>query len=178
MGTQNRSRGARRYTVEPDTDFLVRRAGLEDALQIADVHVAAWRETYGPLLPAGALDSLDAGERAQKWAGIIAGGEEVLVAEDAGGIVAWASGGPGRDDDAPVDRELEGIYSPARVHGSGVGQLLLDAVIADSPAYLWVLDGNARAEAFYRRNGFRRDGAEREHAVAGIPRTTVRMVRS
>lgn len=178
MGTQNRSRGARRYTVEPDTDFLVRRAGVEDALQIADVHVAAWRETYGPLLPAGALDSLDAGERAQKWAGIIAGGKEVLVAEDAGGIVAWASGGPGRDDDAPVDRELEGIYSPARVHGSGVGQLLLDAVIADSPAYLWVLDGNARAEAFYRRNGFRRDGAEREHAVAGIPRTTVRMVRS
>lgn len=178
MGTQNRSRGARRYTVEPDTDFLVRRAGVEGALQIADVHVAAWRETYGPLLPAGALDSLDAGERAQKWAGIIAGGKEVLVAEDAGGIVAWASGGPGRDDDAPVDRELEGIYSPARVHGSGVGQLLLDAVIADSPAYLWVLDGNARAEAFYRRNGFRRDGAEREHAVAGIPRTTVRMVRS
>lgn len=178
MGTQNRSRGARRYTVEPDTDFLVRRAGVEDALQIADVHVATWRETYGPLLPAGALDSLDAGERAQKWAGIIAGGKEVLVAEDAGGIVAWASGGPGRDDDAPVDRELEGIYSPARVHGSGVGQLLLDAVIADSPAYLWVLDGNARAEAFYRRNGFRRDGAEREHAVAGIPRTTVRMVRS
>ena len=164
--------------MEPDTDFLVRRAGVEDALQIADVHVAAWRETYGPLLPAGALDSLDAGERAQKWAGIIAGGKEVLVAEDAGGIVAWASGGPGRDDDAPVDRELEGIYSPARVHGSGVGQLLLDAVIADSPAYLWVLDGNARAEAFYRRNGFRRDGAEREHAVAGIPRTTVRMVRS
>ena len=178
MGTQNRSRGARRYTVEPDTDFLVRRAGVEDALQIADVHVAAWRETYGPLLPAGALDSLDAGERAQKWAGIIAGGKEVLVAEDAGGIAAWASGGPGRDDDAPVDRELEGIYSPARVHGSGVGQLLLDAVIADSPAYLWVLDGNARAEAFYRRNGFRRDGAERDHAVAGIPRTTVRMVRS
>lgn len=151
---------------------------MEDALQIADVHVAVWLETYGPLLPAGALDSLDAGERAQKWAGIIAGGKEVLVAEDAGGIVAWASGGPGRDDDAPVDRELEGIYSPARVHGSGVGQLLLDAVIADSPAYLWVLDGNARAEAFYRRNGFRRDGAEREHAVAGIPRTTVRMVRS
>lgn len=74
MGTQNRSRGARRYTVEPDTDFLVRRAGVEGALQIADVHVAAWRETYGPLLPAGALDSLDAGERAQKWAGIIAGG--------------------------------------------------------------------------------------------------------
>ena len=47
--------------MEPNTDFLVRRAGVEDALQIADVHVAAWRETYGPLLPAGALDSLDAG---------------------------------------------------------------------------------------------------------------------
>lgn len=178
MGTQNRSRGARRYTVEPDTDFLVRRAGVEDALQIADVHVAAWRETYGPLLPAGALDSSTPGRELRSGPGSSPGVTEVLVAEDAGGIVAWASGGPGRDDDAPVDRELEGIYSLARVHGSGVGQLLLDVVIADSPAYLWVLDGNARAEAFYRRNGFRRDGAEREHAVAGIPRTTVRMVRS
>lgn len=74
MGTQNRSRGARRYTVEPDTDFLVRRAGVEDALQIADVHVAAWRETYGPLLPAGALDSSTPGRELRSGPGSSPGG--------------------------------------------------------------------------------------------------------
>lgn len=99
------------------------------------------------------------------------------MAEDAPGIVALATEGTGRDDDVPVARELEGIYALTRVHGSGVGQQLLDASIGDEPAYLWIPDGNDRAEAFYRRNGFRRDGAEREYLLAGHPRTTVRMVR-
>lgn len=39
------------------------------------------------------------------------------------------------------------------------------------------MDGNDRVEAFYRRNGFRRDGVEREDDLAGYPVTTVRMVR-
>ena len=160
-----------------DAGFLIREATVDDTQGIASVHVTAWQETYGPLLPEGALDDLDVDARASRWAEIISGGKTILVAEDAPGIVAWATEGTGRDDDVPVARELEGIYALTRVHGSGVRQQLLDASIGDEPAYLWVLDGNDRAEAFYRRNGFRRDGAEREHLLAGHPRTTVRMVR-
>ena len=50
------------------------------------------------------------------------------------------------------------IYALRRVHGTGVGQALLDAVIGKDSAYLWVLEDNPRAQAFYRRNSFVPDG--------------------
>jgi len=37
---------------------------------------------------------------------------------------------------------------------------MLDAVLRDDPAQLWVLRGNIRAIAFYERNGFVADGTE------------------
>lgn len=160
-----------------DKGFTIRKATVDDAQGIAHVHVTGWQETYGPLLPEGALDGLDVGERASRWAELIADGITALVAENGTGIVAWATVGEGRDEDPPVAREPEGIYSLARVHGSGVVQQLLEAAIGDGPTYLWIMDGNERAEAFYRRNGFRRDGVERDDDLAGHPVTTVRMVR-
>ena len=36
---------------------------------------------------------------------------------------------------------------------------LLTEVLGDAPALLWVLHGNERAEAFYRRHGFQAFGA-------------------
>ncbi|WP_141566569.1 GNAT family N-acetyltransferase [Pseudonocardia sp. N23] len=45
-------------------------------------------------------------------------------------------------------------------HGNGLGQALPDAVLGDEPAQLWVLCTNARAIAFYPRNGFAADRAE------------------
>ncbi len=42
---------------------------------------------------------------------------------------------------------------------TGAGQLLLDAAIGAGDAYLWMMDDNPRAEAFYLRNGFVRDGS-------------------
>jgi len=63
-------------------------------------------------------------------------------------------------DDAR-DLQLWGLYVLAELHGTGVGQALLDAVIPPrTPAQLYVAKGNARAEAFYRRNGFEVDGLE------------------
>lgn len=61
----------------------------------------------------------------------------------------------------------------ADLHGTGAGQLLLDAVLGDSPALLWVAKDNPRARRFYARNGFAADGAEEE--AMGL--TVVRMVR-
>ena len=77
----------------------------------------------------------------------------------------------------PARRELEGIYLRKTAYGSGAGQLLLDAVVADAPAYLWMLDDNPRAEAFYRKNSFARDGAGRDKLMAGFPVHIVRMAR-
>jgi GNAT superfamily N-acetyltransferase len=100
------------------------------------------------------------------------------VAEAGNSIVGWATSSAGRDDDRPAARELEGIYLLRDVYGTGAGQDLLVAAIGDEPAYLWMLDDNPRAEAFYRRNGFERDGIERDQRMAGSLIHVIRMVRS
>lgn len=54
---------------------------------------------------------------------------------------------------------LDTLYVMPEVRGGGLGQELLDAVLPDhQDAYLWVIDGNAGAQRFYERNGFRLDG--------------------
>lgn len=158
--------------------LVVRPAVAADAAGIARVHIAAWRETYTRLLPAGALDDLDPIARAERWAGIIADDRtDLWVADDAGEIVGWASASAGRDADAPRDLELEGIYVLERRHGTGAGQRLLDATIGDRPAYLWSAADNPRAQAFYVKNGFIDDGTRAEHPLAGHAVEIARFVR-
>ncbi len=157
--------------------LTVRPADVRDADAIAAVHVQAWREAYAHLLPAEFLAALDVDARAARWRGIIAEPDvDVLVATVDDTVAGWASAGPGRGE-RPRDRELEGIYVLAEHHGSGAGQALLDAAIGPAPAFLWVADGNPRAEAFYRRNGFERDGTVKHEPIGPHGLDAVRMVR-
>ncbi|MGO4299930.1 GNAT family N-acetyltransferase [Leifsonia sp. RAF41] len=115
------------------TVVSIRRATVDDAAGIARVHVAAWREAYAGRMPAEFLASLDEERRARSWATILSSGEtDAFVAERDGETVGWATAGAGRDENAPRDRELEGIYLLASAYGSGAGQLLLDAAIGDA----------------------------------------------
>ncbi|MGH1548504.1 GNAT family N-acetyltransferase [Leifsonia poae] len=156
-------------------EIMVRRATVADAAGIARVHVTGWREAYAGRLAADFLDGLDEARFAANWERIVVDGvTDAFVAERDGEIVGWATAGPGRDDDPPRPRELEGIYLVASAYGSGAGQQLLDAAVGDSPAYLWVMEGNARAESFYRRNGFAPDGATSTHTLGA---TTVPVLR-
>lgn len=128
------------------SEIIVRPAVVADAPGIAHVHVAAWREAYAQIFPAEFLASLDEQRRAASWARLIDSSEtRVWAAELDGTIVGWITTGDGRDEDAPVDQELEGIYTLAAVHGSGAGQSLLDTALGASAAYLWVLEDNPRA---------------------------------
>ena len=156
----------------------VRTAVDQDAPGIADVHVQAWREAYAHLLPAAFLASLDPVARTTRWRRVIADPDvTVVVAEQDGAVVGWATAGPGRDEHPVRSRELEGIYVLAATYGSGAGQMLLDTVLGDVPAYLWVADDNPRAQAFYARNGFRRDGATKTEHLGDNALVAVRMVR-
>ena len=71
--------------------------------------------------------------------------------------------------------ELYAINVLRRAHGTGLADELMAHAIGDRPAYLWVLDRNDRAIAFYRRHGFTDEGGRKLEHDAGV--VEVRMAR-
>jgi ribosomal protein S18 acetylase RimI-like enzyme len=156
--------------------ITIRPAVPDDAARIADIRVTGWREAYADLLSADFLQRMTSNPERIKAS--IENGTPVVVAELDGDVVGFACASTPFDDepDPPRDLQLWFIYQYARAHGSGTGQQLLDAVVADRAAFLWVAEGNPRAIAFYRRNGFRPDGA-RKVAPEWENLAEIRMVR-
>ena len=73
-----------------------------------------------------------------------------------------------RDEDAPTGREVRALNVLRRAYGTGLADLLMAALAGDGPAYLWVVDGNDRAAAFYRRHGFADDGGRKDDVRLGV----------
>lgn len=180
------------------TAFVVRTPALRDVPALAAVHVASWQEAYRGLMPDEVLDDPTfLSRREAQWrstvdaisaTGLYGVRPRAALAEVDGTVVGLAMSGPvpGRGPRADAvqanhagpdaaEIELNCLYLLAAHHGSGAGRALLDAVIPPGlPASLWVADPNPRAQAFYRKNGFRADGAALvdQHGVREI-----RMVR-
>jgi GNAT superfamily N-acetyltransferase len=121
-------------------------------------------------MPADYLSGLDPVAFAAHWRERLShptAGVAHRLARDELGVVGITSSGPARDDDPPVPFELYAINVLARGHGSGVSRDLLGHAIGDAAAYLWVLEGNQRAQAFYRRHGFADDGGRKPDPDTG-----------
>lgn len=142
-------------------DFLIRQATPEDAEAVVRMHTLAHEETYADRLSAEFFRTRRAGipERVERRRPFLAGSDPRIIALDANSdVVGFADAGPGRDEDGPEALELYSLYALRRTHGSGLGAALLSAAIGESAAYLWVLENNPRALAFYLKHGFRPDG--------------------
>jgi len=73
---------------------------------------------------------------------------------------------------------LAHLYTVPGVHGTGLGQELLDALLPDGrDAYLWVFLENPRAIRFYLRNGFGFDGIACDSGEGWGARPLARMAR-
>jgi GNAT superfamily N-acetyltransferase len=150
---------------EPTLPYLIRPATVEDAEIYVRTHVAGLHETYETIMPREYHEYYDAEVPAlierrrvafEEALRTESGARSWLAFDDDGEPVAIATSGPGRDHDP--DFELHHIYTLRSTHGSGLGQRLLDTAIGARGAYLWILEGNPRAERFYVRNGFAPDG--------------------
>ncbi|WP_207453207.1 GNAT family N-acetyltransferase [Herbiconiux sp. SYSU D00978] len=160
--------------------FEVREAVPEDAAGLVDVRIRSWREAYLDIIPAWFLSSLDNQRAAsvERWTGHIRRGENRFLAGLVEGRhVGFAIAGLPRDDDAPAPVELYALYTRAEMWGTGLGGALMAAAIGDGPAYLWTLEQNARAQAFYAKHGFAPDGDRKmlDGELSDIPE--IRMVR-
>ncbi|MBC9957046.1 GNAT family N-acetyltransferase [Yimella sp. cx-51] len=162
-------------------DYEIRRPTLDDADDLGHAHVQIWREAYDGLMDPAALAALDPRKRADRWRTIIAGTppeRRTFIARHlpTGAVAGFVTVDVARDDDAPTVMELWAINLLAAHHGTGLAQALLDEALGAQDAYLWVVDGNDRAQAFYRRNGFVDDGGRKRDDDLGV--NEVRMTRS
>lgn len=153
----------------------VRPAEPQDAEAFTACHVACWREAYATLWGPERLEELDLEDLARRRREEIEEGTAVhMLAERDGEVIGVAIAGPSRDEQPPVPQELYATYVRTAHYGTGVSTMLVDAVLQGNPALLWTYRDNPRATAFYVKQGFIPDGAERND-VAGI--SQIRMVR-
>ena len=139
---------------------LVRQAGPEDAAGIARVHVATWRTAYRGLLTDDFLASLNESAYAERWRRTLSGAaDRVYVAENADGVIGFASGGKERAGEGAYSGELYAIYVLREAQGHGHGRRLVQAVVGGlrelrlPNMIVWVLRDNVPARRFYERLG-------------------------
>ena len=108
---------------------------------------------------------------------------QVLVAEDAGGIVGFCDLVPSRDKGVNPDAvaEIAAINVLPEHLRKGAGRMLCQSALAKAgrrgyySLTLWVLASNAAAQHFYEAMGFRLDGATKaDRLVDGSPLHEVR----
>ncbi|WP_020389462.1 GNAT family N-acetyltransferase [Kribbella catacumbae] len=165
-------------------EIEIRRAEVADAEASAWCHLTCWQEAYAGLVDPERLaeKTSDLDLRTERWASRLEAGvlRWIAVNPDPAAavrdrVIGFSSPGPSRDEDAPAPLELYAIYVRAKWWGSGLGDRLLDVAIGKEAASLWVLAGNERAMAFYRRHGFAEDGSRLDEPFFGVPE--IRMVR-
>jgi GNAT superfamily N-acetyltransferase len=140
---------------------------------VARVHVRSWQAGYRGMLPDAYLDGLRPEDRAERYS---FGSDDVsdpatMVAIDGALIVGFATTIPARDSDLSdaVEPwgELAALYVDPEWWGRGVGAALIAAARGHllkqgfRHAALWMMTGNARAERFYRSDGWVPDGLSR-----------------
>lgn len=148
-------------------DVLIREATVEDAEGLGVAHVAAWQSGYQGLMPDGFLSRLDPQARAERWRRSISAGDQramTLVALVGERVVGFTSYGPPRDEVDDGWGELWAINVHPDFWRQRIGTALFSAATSGlvglgcRHAYLWVVQGNERAIAFYSRQGWPPDG--------------------
>ena len=145
----------------------IRRARVEDAQAIAEVHVASWRTTYKGIMSEEELANLSVERRQLMWEHQLQDAQVMtFVAEnEQGRIVGFASGGPNRTDtDNPRETdiyhcEIYAIYLLQDVQRHGLGSRLTRTLVEKfreqgyQSMVLWVAVDNVSARKFYETLG-------------------------
>ena len=140
----------------------IRPAAIADAAAIAQVRVDAWRDTYRGMIPDAYLANMSVPGSTAVWQRILnthSDRTSVFVAEDASGVIGFASGNLRDPRKLGFDAELSAIYvRPERQRG-GIGRRLVSVIAAARRAQgatgliVWLIAGNKAARAFYEALG-------------------------
>ena len=155
--------------------FTIRTADAGDAGALAAIHIAGWQAAYGGLVDQAFLDALSVEERAANWRTWLADGTaHVLIAENpAREAAGFASFGPLRTPPPGMSQirplytaEIYALYLMPDIWRQGLGSQLMAAAAEKlrenrhKSLCLWVLEGNRRAIAFYKKRGGQKCGTK------------------
>jgi ribosomal protein S18 acetylase RimI-like enzyme len=140
-------------------DLQFRSASHSDAAAIAALHADSWRRHYRGAYSDAFLDGDVIADRLTVWADRLREPNPrryTIIAEDGGGLIAFAH--TAFDDDPTWGALLDNLHVAPGHKRRGVGSQLLAltarAVIERGTGlYLWVLEQNVDAQAFYEARG-------------------------
>ena len=139
----------------------IRRAALEDAEAIAEVHQAAWRGAYAGVIPHRALASMISRRGGQWWNNAIRRAASILVLEIDGTVAGYATLGRNRARELPQQGEIYELYLRPEYQGVGLGRRLFSAARDNLRSHglkgivVWALEDNEPAINFYSNAGGR-----------------------
>lgn len=140
---------------------IFRAADVADARSIAELHADSWRRHYRGAYSDTFLDGDVVEDRFSVWCARLSSRSaesRTIVAERAGELVGFAH--VVLDEDVVWGALIDNLHVTHALRRCGIGTRLLTivahAVFARSPSsgmYLWVLEQNTAAQAFYARRG-------------------------
>ena len=104
----------------------VRPAEPADAVEIAEVHRAAWSQAYTGIIPFRSLRAMIERRGARWWGRAIRGSTSILVLDVGGTIAGYATLGLNRARALPQEGEIYELYLLPEYQGVGLGRRLFD----------------------------------------------------
>lgn len=154
----------------------LRAAVPTDAGEISRLYAQSWRAAYPGLVPQSYLDELQDHHWTQTvtdW--ITTGRFTALLAFEKEVMAGCAIYGRAREEKYEGWGELVSLYVMPGRFRKGYGSRLVQRMVQEMKAqglsgcYLWVLDGNRRARAFYEKAGFEDTGETLTFTLADAP---------
>lgn len=163
-----------------DEQMNIRKYQDSDCLEdISRVYALSWKSAYKGIVPQAYLDALPEG----RWAPILARNRSrLLLALDGEKIIGVSTYAPARDITRIGWGEIISLYLLPDYYRQGTGTALLHAAeealhtLGFADVYLWVLEDNHSARAFYEKNGFRFSGDLLTAEIGGAPLRECRYV--
>lgn len=142
----------------------------DDRFEVSRIYEESWKYAYKGLIPQNYLDSIPVG----RWSSNAdREGMNTLVAVEDNKLIGTASFCKSRFEKFADYVEIVSIYFLPEYIGKGHGKVLFEAVMNElrklgfNDVFLWVLEGNARARAFYEKAGFENSGEFLDDNIGG-----------
>ena len=152
----------------------------DDRKAVSRIYEESWRYAYRGIIPQDYLDAIPEG----KWIRTLdIPGWDNLICEENGQFIGTGTISRSRWDWYPDAGEVISIYLLPEYIGKGYGRKLMTALTDElekrgyQEIFLWVLEENSRARAFYEKQGFVRTEDTMEGVIGGKTLREIRYTR-